>query len=98
MRDREGNTLRYGQKHLPSIRAQHVLFSTLPPCSAHASGFQLPSPVASHHLPTGIPAPNYLRVALPVHTRQFLASTKFSLNNGRLKIRPSEFKLLTTNS
>lgn len=90
--------LRYGQKYLPSIRAQYVLFSTLPPCSAHASGSQPASPTASHHLPTGIPAPNYLRASLPAHTRQFPASTKFSLNDGRLKIRPSGFKLLTTSS
>lgn len=90
--------LRYGQKHLPSIRAQYVLFSTLPPCSAHTSGSRLASPVASHPLPTGISAPNYLHAALPAHTRQFPASTKFSLDDGRLKIRPSAFKLLTTSS
>lgn len=90
MRDGEENALSYGQKHLPSTRAQYILFSTLPPCSAHASG--------SHYLPTGIPVPNYMRVALPTHTRQFLASTEFRLNDGRLEIRPSGFKVLTTSS
>lgn len=37
-------------------------------------------------------------VRLCLHTRQLLANPNFSLNNGRVKIMPSGFKLLTTSN